>query len=231
MIAIDDYLNRLVSALQAEFGPRLVYVGLQGSYLRGDADENSDIDAMVVLDGLTVNDLSAYRGILMRMGHYDLSCGFLCGKAELANWNPLEICHLVHTTQDCYGSLQELVPPYTREDEKNFVLFGLNNLYHALCHGYVHENMEQKIAGLCAAYKQVFFLLQNMCYLRTGVFPSTKCELLCLLGGKDKEILEQCIKFKTAPPDDFDRAFQDLFGWCQNAIVQFKAGDSMGIIR
>lgn len=231
MIAIDAYLDRLVSELQKEFGPRLAYVGLQGSYLRNEADEKSDIDAMVVLDELTISDLSVYRNILMRMGHYDLSCGFLCGRVELANWNPLEICHLVHTTRDCYGSLQKLVPPYTREDEKNFVLFGLNNLYHALCHCYVHESMEQNIAGLCAAYKQVFFLLQNICYLQTGAFPATKRELLCRLQGKDKEILEQCIKFKIAPSDDFDRAFAALFGWCQNAIMQFKSDNDTGTGR
>ena len=231
MVAIDAYLDHLISALQEEFGPRLVYVGLQGSYLRGEADEKSDIDAMVVLDELTVNDLSAYRGILMRMGNYDLSCGFVCGRAELANWNPLEICHLVHTTRDCYGSLQRLVPPYTREDEKNFILFGLNNLYHALCHGYVHNCMEQNAAGLGAAYKQVFFLLQNIYYLQTGTFPATKRELTGCLEGKDKEILEHSLKFKTTPPDDLDRAFAALFDWCQNAIVQFQSGNGTKIGR
>ncbi|MBQ9141799.1 MAG: nucleotidyltransferase domain-containing protein [Lachnospiraceae bacterium] len=30
-----------------EFGDRLLYVGLQGSYLRGEATESSDIDIMV----------------------------------------------------------------------------------------------------------------------------------------------------------------------------------------
>ena len=225
MIAIDAYLERLISELQTEFGPRLAYVGLQGSYLRSEAHEQSDIDVMVVLDELTASDLCSYRGILMRIGHYDLSCGFLCGRAELANWNPLEICHLVHTTRDCYGSLQKLVPPYTREDEKNFILFGLNNLYHALCHRYVHASAQQNIAGIREAYKQVFFLLQNICYFQTGVFPTTKQELIGRLEGKDKEIFEHCLKFQAAPPDDFELAFSALFGWCQNAIVHVKTSD------
>ena len=35
MLNIENYLSRLLTLLQQNFGPRLVYVGLQGSYLRG----------------------------------------------------------------------------------------------------------------------------------------------------------------------------------------------------
>ena len=48
MLDIEDYLARIIRALQQTFGQRLLYVGLQGSYFRGEADDNSDIDVMVV---------------------------------------------------------------------------------------------------------------------------------------------------------------------------------------
>ncbi|MBO4914945.1 MAG: nucleotidyltransferase domain-containing protein, partial [Oscillospiraceae bacterium] len=79
MFDLDSYLNDLISSCQAAFGDRLLYVGLQGSYLRGEAHENSDIDVMVILDQFSVQDMDRYREILKRIGFYERSCGFICG--------------------------------------------------------------------------------------------------------------------------------------------------------
>ena len=46
---IDNYLEKLILRCKETFGGRLVYVGLQGSWLRGEATENRDIDVMIVL--------------------------------------------------------------------------------------------------------------------------------------------------------------------------------------
>ena len=51
MINIDNYIESFLKEAKAVYGERLVYVGLQGSYLRGEAHENSDIDIMVLIDG------------------------------------------------------------------------------------------------------------------------------------------------------------------------------------
>ena len=114
MFIIETYISDLIAGCRNTFDDRLLYVGLQGSYLRDEATESSDIDIMVVIDGLSVADLGSYRNILKRIGYFDKSCGFICGKNDLLNWNPLEICHLLHTTKDYYGTLSELVPSYTR---------------------------------------------------------------------------------------------------------------------
>ena len=104
MLDIEDYLARIIRALQQTFGQRLLYVGLQGSYFRGEADDNSDIDVMVVLDVLHIPDLDAYRAVVERLGHVERACGFICGRAELAAWNPCEIWQLVHDTRDCFAA-------------------------------------------------------------------------------------------------------------------------------
>ena len=46
---VQKYMERLVQLLRQQFGEQLLYVGLQGSCRRGEATENSDIDAVVVL--------------------------------------------------------------------------------------------------------------------------------------------------------------------------------------
>ena len=46
---VSEYVKTLTEALWEEFGERLLYVGLQGSCMRGEATENSDIDIMACL--------------------------------------------------------------------------------------------------------------------------------------------------------------------------------------
>lgn len=217
MLNADVYIDSLTSLLKEAFGPRLAYVGLQGSYLRGEATENSDIDIVVILDKLTVSDLERYRKIIKSAGHYEKSCGFICSTADMAAWNPLEICNLLHATKDYYGSLWKLVPKYSREDIRNFAKLSLNNLYHEICHRYIHAAKERNAANLQASYKSVFFILQTVEFLRTGAFVQTKREMLNRVSGMDKKVME----FSLAYPDDgnFAEAFELLLVWCQETLV------------
>lgn len=47
---VRDNLDAFVSGLRGRFGPRLVSVHLFGSYARGEAHEDSDVDCLVLLD-------------------------------------------------------------------------------------------------------------------------------------------------------------------------------------
>jgi predicted nucleotidyltransferase len=69
MFRVDEYIQQLILSMKNVFGGRLLYVGLQGSYLRGEATENSDIDIMVIIENLSVQDLD--------------SCTFCLTKQEL----------------------------------------------------------------------------------------------------------------------------------------------------
>ena len=100
MFKTDVYIPALIELLKVAYKERLLYVGLQGSYLRGEATNHSDIDIMVVISDMNVADLAKYREAISSLEDYDKSCGFICGIEELQNWNPLEICHLLHTTKD-----------------------------------------------------------------------------------------------------------------------------------
>ena len=80
MIAIIQYMTKLIDSLKSQFDSRLLYVGLQGSYLRGEASESSDIDIMVIIDKLSVSDLDHYRFIINSMEHAEKSCGFISAR-------------------------------------------------------------------------------------------------------------------------------------------------------
>ena len=63
-IDIRAWLDQAQASLQAAFGPRLLFLGLQGSYGRGEAQEGSDIDLVVILDEAAPEDWRIYRGLL-----------------------------------------------------------------------------------------------------------------------------------------------------------------------
>lgn len=217
-IEIEPYMQQLVAACRAQFGSRLLYIGLQGSCRRGEADAHSDIDIMTVLDVLHIPDMDTYKRILSGLDYANRSCGFICGKAELANWNPCELCLLTHETKDYYGVLSALTPDYTREDVRTYIKAGTGDLYHALCHGYIHSSQGLDAKSLQALYKPVFFILQNKHYLETGDYILRKAELLPHLTGIDREILLTAVQIKQKPPQDTEQAYTQLFHWCRHVL-------------
>ena len=218
MVNINSYIAELTDQLLQQFRTRLCYVGLQGSYLRGEANADSDIDIMVVIDGLSISDLDHYRAIIESMAHFDKSCGFICSKEDLSGWNPLEICHLEHTTRDYYGALADLIPSYTNTDIRNFIKFSLNGLYHSLCHSYIHADRKAFVSSLPGMYKGVFFILQNLHYLRHREFIETKAALLQALTGKDADVLKHTINLSAGNEYHFEDSLELLFTWCQETL-------------
>lgn len=219
MYKTNVYISTLIELLKTTYHERLLYVGLQGSYLRGEATEHSDIDIMVVISDMSVADLAKYREAISSLEDYDKSCGFICGIEELKNWNPLEICHLLHTTKDYYGTLAKLLPEYTENDVRNFVKMSLGNLYHEICHRYIHAPKEKNIDKLPYTYRSVFFILQNLYYLDSGKFIGTKKELREVLSGKDGLVLDTAISLAGGTEFDFDEVFDLLFTWCKETMI------------
>ena len=54
---VGVYLQKLIGECKNAFGDRLEYVGLQGSYMRNEATDKSDIDVMIILDDFSDADM------------------------------------------------------------------------------------------------------------------------------------------------------------------------------
>ncbi len=222
MFRVEEYMSELIASMKNVFGDRLLYIGLQGSYLRREATENSDLDIMVIIKELSVQDMKCYREIIMQMQDYEKSCGFICGMDEFKTWNPLELCHLLHSTKDYYGKLSMLIPEYSKEDIANFIKFCVGNMYHEICHRYIHADSVANYQKLPLTYKGVFFILQNMYYLKNSVFCVTKKDLIDMLETRDKEIMEISLSIANVEEYDFDKAFSKLFLWCKSVLTELK---------
>ena len=98
MIDINIWTEKFLSALDKEFPNRVYFAGLQGSYSRGEATDESDIDMVVILDELSAEDIAIYNKMLDTLPHRELICGFLSGKDEILNWEASDLFQFYYDT-------------------------------------------------------------------------------------------------------------------------------------
>ncbi|MBD5118709.1 MAG: nucleotidyltransferase domain-containing protein [Clostridiales bacterium] len=219
MVDIENWMKELAGKLADEFGPRLLFLGLQGSYGRGEATEDSDIDVVTVLDEAELADLDAYRAIVSAMPEGKKACGFLCGAAELKSWPKYDLLGVARDTRDVYGSLAELLPPLDRNDLADAVAVGASGLYHAAVHTYLYGGKEKRPRFLANAHKSIFFALRAWHELRTGEAVRTKRDLLLRLSGDERKLLEWGVA-KQEPEEPPETAFARLLHWSASAMAE-----------
>ena len=110
MVDINVWMNDFLQKLEEAFASRVWFVGLQGSYGRGEATETSDIDVVVILDEFSVSDIQTYQDMLDTLPHRALICGFVSGKDKIMNWEPSDLFQFYHDTTPIIGSLDDLLP-------------------------------------------------------------------------------------------------------------------------
>lgn len=227
-ININTWIQGYLSNLKTLFGSRLVFVGIQGSYGRGEATENSDIDMVVILDHAEPTDLATYSAMLDSLPHRDKMCGFISGIPELKKWERSDLFQFYYDTTPIFGSVDFLKEEIRKEDARRAVRIGGCNLYHMCGHNLVHEKSPEILNGL---YKSAVFTVQAVSYLQTGTYRKIKAELLPVLEQPDREILETAIALKRQPnlaQDDFERLSGQLFRWTSHLIADYWSDASEG---
>lgn len=196
-ILIEEWKQQYCAAVQEAFGLRVVFIGLQGSYGRGEATEHSDIDVVLLLDEVTMDDLKQYRALLAKLPHRELACGFVAGYRQLAGWEKSDLLTFLLDTVPWQGSLQELQQQVGPADAQQSVITGAGNIYHACVHNYLHERSEEVLAAL---QKSAFFVLRAACYARTGQFIKRKDELQAYLTPAENALLTMAPTLEELTP-------------------------------
>ena len=165
MVDITTWMNDFLQNLNHTFENRVWFVGLQGSYGRGEATETSDIDIVVILDQLSVTDIQKYNAMLDTLPNRELICGFVSGKDELLNWEPSDLFQFYYDTTPIQGSLDELLAVIDESAVNRAIKIGACNIYHGCVHNMLHEKSEDILRGL---YKSASFVVQAISFKQTG---------------------------------------------------------------
>ena len=215
MIEISSWMDKFVGALEASFKNRVWFVGLQGSYGRGEATETSDIDVVVILDELTVQDIQTYNAMLDTLPNRELICGFVSGKEELLNWEPSDLFQFYHDTTPIKGSLDELLSVIDKTVIDRAIKSGACNIYHGCVHNMLHEKSDEILKGL---YKAASFVVQAICFQETGCYIKSQKDLLGKVSGDEKSIVENFLSLKNGGKVDFEEMSNTLFAWSKKWI-------------
>ena len=215
MVDINAWLDEFLKKLNAVFGSRVWFVGLQGSYGRGEAAETSDIDVVVILNEFTVADIQAYNQLLDTLPHRELICGFVSGKDEILNWEPADLFQFYHDTTPIKGSLNELLPKIDSVAVDRAIKIGACNIYHGCVHNMLHTKNEDILKGL---YKAASFVVQAIVFKQTGNYIKHQNQLLQESLPEERIVLETFLRYKNGEAVDFATASAILFEWSKTWI-------------
>lgn len=215
MIEITTWVKQFLKALDETFQTRVWFVGLQGSYSRGEATETSDIDMVVILDKLSALDIQAYNKMLDTLSHRELVCGFLSGKKEILNWEASELFQFCHDTKAIKGSLDELLQMVNEDTVKRAIKMGACNIYHGCVHNMLYEKNEEILKGL---YKSASFVIQAIYFQQTGNYISCQKDLLSVISTEDRAIIQTFLDLKNDGIIDFIEMSEKLFNWSKKWI-------------
>ena len=208
-------MNDFLQKLNEFFASRVWFVGLQGSYGRGEATKTSDIDVVVILDELSALDIQSYQEMLDALPHRELICGFISGKDEILNWEPSDLFQFYHDTTPLKGSLDDLLPLIDQTAIEKAIKIGACNIYHGCVHNMLHEKSEEILKGL---YKAASFAVQAILFKQTGNYIKHQSQLLQVTSVEERMITETFLKYKNGEIVDFNEASRLLFEWSKKWI-------------
>ena len=217
MVDITAWMNDFLQKLNHTFGNRVWFVGLQGSYGRGEATETSDIDVVVILDELSTMDIQTYNTMLDTLPHRELICGFLSGKNEIMNWESSDLFQFCHDTTPIKGSIDEVMAVIDESAVNRAIKIGACNIYHGCVHNMLYEKSEDILRGL---YKSASFVVQAIVFQQTGNYIKHQEELLHVVSSNEQVIVETFMNLKNGGTVDFNSMSETLFTWSKKWISE-----------
>ncbi len=217
MIDITAWMLNFLQTLNQTFSNRVWFVGLQGSYGRGEATETSDIDVAVILDELSAMDIQTYNTMLDTLPHRELICGFLSGKKEFFNWEPSDLFQFCYDTTPIKGSLDEVMAVIDESAVNRAIKTGACSIYHGCVHNMLYEKSEDILRGL---YKSASFVVQAIAFKQTGTYIRHQKDLLEVVSSDEREIVETFMNLKNGAKVDFNSMSNTLFAWAKKWIAE-----------
>lgn len=217
MLDITVWMKNFQQTLNETFGNRVWFVGLQGSYGRGEAMETSDIDIVVILDELSAMDIRTYNAMLDTLPNREMICGFLSGKDDIMNWEPSDLFQFYYDTTPMKGSLDELLAVIDDSSVNRAIKIGACNIFHGCVHNMLYEKSEDILRGL---YKSASFIVQAIAFKQTGNYIRHQKELLQVVSADEQTIVSNFLNLKKGGTVEFDLMSETLLIWSKKWIAE-----------
>ena len=217
MIDIDSWTHDFIEKLEEIFNQRVWFVGLQGSYSRGEATKTSDIDIVVIFDKLSVTDIKDYNLLLDTLPHREMICGFVSGKEEILNWEPTDLFQFYHDTTPIKGDIEELLPLIDSTSVDQTIKTSVCNIYHGCVHNMLHEKSEAILKDL---YKSASFAIQAIAFKQTGKYYRQQKELIKVVSKDEQIIIKTFLDLKSGKVIQLNEMSENLFNWTKKWILK-----------
>lgn len=214
---LSEWLDNFTNEMLHSFPDNICCIGLQGSYGRGEASADSDLDLVVIFKSFSLEVLQQYKSLLLRLGNDYKLCGFVGSAEILKSWNEGELLQLYFDTVPVYGNLDFIKDRVTDEAAAKLVLQNSCLIYHACCHNFLFDEVQAILKEL---YKTAVFTVQAKYYHAHHVYVSKHSELSNVAIGADKEILEMAVKLKME-----DRLTAEQLTAYSNLLLQWSSNN------
>lgn len=214
-IDIESWTSSFADNAVDVFGPRLKLVGIQGSRARGEARPGSDIDVVLVVEGLGGDDFAVYRALLATMPHGDLACGFTGSPELLVAWPRHDVFNLVMDTRVVLGSFDFMDTDFTAEDAILSAKVGASEIYHAISHELVFaEDSLNAIVAACV--KSAFFVMRALRYAKTGEYPPSRAVMREHATSQEAMFLDA---YDDSDAFETEKLAQALLAWASSVVI------------
>ena len=231
---VDLWVDEFVRRLRTQFGSRLMYVDLHGSWARGEGRPDSDIDMTVVLDHIEDEDLKAYADLVHSMPEArPLASGFLASAKELRAWPRYDRALSRHGRKVLHGSLDGAWAKPTDEDLLGDVRIKAAVNLHVARHYMLYPHDRTAVVHLLRyPFKECFFAMQSWTLLTTGTYYPRKIDLIAVLTDPDDRDLVRVAKDGQDLSEDRTQRpmyyISLLERWCRTMLGRIAAHEGKG---
>ena len=204
---VEKLLKRFVSLIKKTYGKNLVFIIHHGSWATGEANPESDIDTLVMLEKITKKELDKLRNILNQERFKKMTV-LLFSRLDMDNFIPFARHQFHYGAKLLYGKCP--LPEPTKEEMEIEIKKIANTVGYWSKFLYTHLHLAENVARkMYWRFREAIIALKVYIQWKTGEFPVTKRRLKKLLDDpKDKEIvriIEQWEKNKKRYEKDPDQ--------------------------